>query len=52
MKRKKEKKQSVKARMDESLSMRHGKESEKKQSFSSRRHESMGMMKKGATRGK
>lgn len=36
------KKQSKKDKMDESLSMKHGKESKMKQSFSDRRHESMG----------
>ena len=40
------KKQSKKDKMDESLSMKHGKESSKKQSFSDRRHESMGASKK------
>ena len=34
------KKQSKADRMDESLSMKHGKESKKKQSFKDRRHES------------
>ena len=37
------KKQSPKARMDESLGMRKGKESEKKESYAARRHESEGM---------
>lgn len=37
------KKQSHASRMDEALSMKHGKESKKKQSFESRRHESEGM---------
>lgn len=37
--------QTKKDRMDESLSMKHGKESTKKQSFASRRHESMGAKK-------
>lgn len=36
------KKQSKKDKMDESLSMKHGKEASKKQSFTDRRHESMG----------
>lgn len=36
------KKQSKASRMDESLSMKHGKESTKKQSLASRRHESEG----------
>lgn len=35
-------KQSKAAHMDESLSMKHGKESHKKQSFKARRHESKG----------
>lgn len=39
------KKQSKKDKMDESLSMKNGKESMKKQSFASRRHESEGMKK-------
>lgn len=39
------KKQTRKDKMDESLSMRHGKESTKKQSFADRRHESEGMKK-------
>lgn len=40
------KKQGYNARLDESLSMKHGKESGKKQSFASRRHESEAMEKK------
>lgn len=36
------KKQSMKDKLDESLSMKHGKEADKKQSFSARRHESKG----------
>lgn len=39
------KKQSKADRMDESLSMKHGKESKKKQSFKDRRDESMGSKK-------
>lgn len=45
------KKQSKASKMDEMLSMKHGKESGKKQSFASRRHESKGM-KKASKRGK
>jgi hypothetical protein len=41
-----EKKQTKKDKMDESISMKNGKESTKKQSMSSRRDESKGMMKK------
>ena len=37
--------QSKKDKMDESLSMKHGKESHKTQSFASRRHESEGATK-------
>lgn len=37
--------QSKKDKMDESLSMKHGKESTKKQSMTSRRNESMGAKK-------
>lgn len=40
------KKQTKKDKMDESLSMKHGKESTKKQSFKDRRDESKGMKKK------
>lgn len=39
---KKSYKQTKADRMDESLSMKHGKESGKKQSYASRRHESKG----------
>lgn len=39
------KKQSKADQMDESLSMKHGKESKKKQSFKDRRDESMGSKK-------
>lgn len=39
------KKQKYDDRLDESLSMKHGKESKKKQSFKSRRKESRGMKK-------
>jgi len=50
--KKKMKKQSKSDRMDESLSMKHGKESGMIESFKSRRAESKGMMKKGCCRGK
>lgn len=40
------KKQSKASRMDESLGMKHGKESTKEQSMESRRHESKGAKKK------
>jgi hypothetical protein len=40
------KKQNKKDKMDESLSMKHGKESTKKQTFKDRRDESKGMKKK------
>lgn len=40
------KKQTKADRMNESLAMRHGKESTKKQSYASRRHESEGATKK------
>jgi hypothetical protein len=40
------KKQSKADRLDESLGMRHGKESTKKQSMEDRRHESKGKAKK------
>ena len=43
------KKQTKADRMDESLSMKHGKESSKKQSMASRRHESKGAKKGMAT---
>ena len=39
------KKQGYNDRLDESLSMKHGKESKKKQSFGDRRDESRGMKK-------
>lgn len=39
------KKQNKKDKMDESLSMKHGKESTKKQTFKDRRDESKGMKK-------
>ncbi len=41
-----DKKQNKKDKIDESLSMKHGKESEKKQSFADRRDESKGAKKK------
>lgn len=40
------KKQNKKDKMDESLSMKNGKESKKKESFKDRRDESKGMKKK------
>jgi hypothetical protein len=43
--------QSKKSKLDEALSMKHGKESEKKESFASRRHESMGAKKHHARMG-
>jgi len=45
------KRQGTKARKDESLGMRRGKESTKKQSYASRRHESTGMKKAMKKRG-
>jgi len=46
MSNKKKSKQSVKAKMDEMLGMKDGKESSKKQSMKDRRDESKGMKKK------